>query len=97
MLTISDKENVKLYSEKTVSGPTTSTTNNEYTNNLKEVLRAWLNGETIQYSRDSHIDSNGGWRNYDESDFNILSFLHYYNWRIKPESRVYRLAVVDYY
>ena len=97
MLTLSDQENVRLYSEKTISGPTTSPTNNEYTNNLKDVLRSWLNDETIQYSRDSDIDSNVGWRDYDESDFNILSFLHYYNWRIKPEIQVYRLAVVNYY
>lgn len=95
MLTISDNENIKMYSEKTVSGPLTAT-NNEYTHNLKEVLRAWLNGEVVQYSRDSDIDSNIGWRDYDEKDFNILSFLHYYNWRIKPESLAYRLAVVKH-
>lgn len=90
MLTISDKESELVNSE-----PTTSTTN-KYTTNLKDVLRAWLNGEVVQYSRDSDIDSNTGWQDYDESKFSILSFLHYYNWRVKPNFAVYRLAVVKY-
>ena len=81
MMTISDDDAISSY-----------VSSNKHDSNIKAVLRVWLNGGIVQYRK----ESSSIWKDYDElnSNFNLLSSLYYFEWRIKPAVQVYRLAII---